>query len=387
MPFDLHPQDLPQATTATGATLLYVLPQGGPDPADTEGQVQAEMAGLAALGHRVVPFSLASREAEEAAPPVELVRRPFGLARAVRLAFTQTAMPARQALALGARVAEAARRHGCTLIHAAAADDGATAALVGARLAGVKASIAGRGREVYAEGRDLALKLGAADVAVAACREMAEEFKRLAPRARVRAVPAAVDADWFRPEPTAERNGRLLCIAALVPRSGLSVLIAALATLPADQRPVVDVIGAGPLLEQLRAEALERGVSDQLRFLGARGRRWIAQEGQQYLGLVEPGIVAPDGDRDPLPVAILQAMALELPVLATSLMAVREVVQPDCGHLVPPGEVVALARGLRWLAIMPESLRRRLGRAGRDRVLTEHTVEQRSTRLDRALAA
>jgi glycosyltransferase involved in cell wall biosynthesis len=386
MPFDLHRHDLPPAGASQSGGLLYVLPMGSADLADAEGQLTAEIAGLNALGRRVVPFSLQGEAADPAAA-ARLARRPFGLARAMRLALRQRALPPAEALELGARVAEAARRHGCAGIHAPAADAAATAALVGARLAGVRASIAGRGREVYAEGADLALKLAEADVAVAACAEMAEDFKRLAPRARVRAVPGAVDADWFRPEAGATRNGRLLCLAPLLPRSGLSVLVEALAALPPEGRPVVDVIGAGPLLEQLRAEALERGVTDGLRFLGARGRRWIAQEGQHYLGLVEPGIVAPDGDRDPLPAAVLQAMALELPVVATSLMGVRELVQPDCGHLVPPGEAVPLARGLRWLGLMPEELRRRLGRAGRDRVLAGYTLSQRSAGLAQAIAA
>ncbi|MGG5811922.1 glycosyltransferase family 4 protein [Falsiroseomonas sp. CW058] len=396
MPFDAGRRVHLPAGAGTAPPVLYVLPAPGAEPPETEQATAAEMEGLRGLGRPVVAFRLgmpaadapwraAAHAAMRGGRLGAMARNPLGLARATSFAMAQRAMPPRAALRLGARVAAAARLHGCGRVHAASTDAAATAALLGARMAGLPASIAATGRDVYADATDLPLKLRAADLVLAACTEMAQDLRDLAPRSRVRAVNRGVDTDLFRPEPGIERNGRLLCLAPLVPRSGVSTLLAALGELPPEQRPVVDVIGAGPLLEALRAEALERQVSDHVRFLGRRGRRWIAEEAQRYLGLVAPGVVAPDGDRDPAPVGVLQAMALELPVVASALMAMREVVQPDCGHLVPAGEATPLARGMRWLHAMPEDLRRRLGRAGRDRVLAGYTMVQRATRLAQAL--
>lgn len=400
MPFDAPRQNAADTAARQGGSVLYVLPTDAGEGTETDDLISAEVAGLRNLGTRVHPLSLnnATARLEPAlaaeammvgkAPRLglsETARNPFALARATRLAMAQRSLPAAEALRMGARVAAAAREQGCSSIHAVASDAAATAALIGGRLAGMPVSIAGRGGEVYAKADDLALKLRAADIAVAACTEMAEDFRDLAPRARVRAVHRGIDAEWFRPGPGLERNGRILCLSPLVPRSGISTMLAALAQMPVECRPVVDVIGAGPLLESLRAEALERGISDHARFLGARGRRWVAEEGQHYLGLVAPGIVAPDGDRDPAPVAVLQAMALELPVVASALMGLREIVQPDSGHLVPPGEASPLARGLHWLSIMPEDHRRRLGRSGRDRVLGGYTMADRAVALAQTL--
>jgi colanic acid/amylovoran biosynthesis glycosyltransferase len=387
MPFDTERRSPPPVPAEDVPPVLYVIPAtAGTDGED--GGIAEEMAALRALGRPAVPFRLgpppagrAGREALRAA-----AGNPLGLARAARLAVAQRAMAASDALRLGARVAAAARQHNCGRIHAAAADAAATAALLGGRLAGLSVSIAGRGGEVYAGAEDLALKLRAADLVLAACTQMAEDFRTMAPRSRVRAVECGIDAELFRPAPGVVRNGRLLCLAPLLPRSGIGTLLAALAALPPEGRPVVDVIGAGPLMDPLRAEALERGVSDQVRFLGRRGARWVAAEGVRYLGLVAPNVVAPDGDRDPAPPAVLQAMAMELPVVATSLMAMREVVQPDCGHLVPPGEALPLARAIAWLAALPEDARRRFGRAGRERVLAGHTLSHRAARLAQALS-
>ncbi len=401
MPFDA-PRHSPTTAARDGkAPILYVLPttEGG----EADGLISAEVNSLRQLGCTVVPFApkgmagwidpdiaLEAAATDAAVPHDNLARaarNPFGLARATRLALAQQALRAAEAMQLGARVAAAARQFGCGSIHAVSTDSAATAALIGGRMTGLRVTMASQGGEIYRHGDDLALKLRAAAVSLAACTEMADDFRNMAPRATVRALHRGIDAEWFAAASRVQRNGRVLCLAPLVPRSGISTLLAAIGELPRERRLVVDVIGGGPLLEALRAEALERDVTDHVRFLGTRGRRWVAEEGQHYLGLVAPGIVAPDGDRDPAPVAVLQAMALQLPVLASSLMGLREIVQVDSGHLVPPGEAVPLARGLRWLSLLPEAQRRQLGQAGRDRVLSGYTMADRAAALVEAVTA
>jgi glycosyltransferase involved in cell wall biosynthesis len=393
MPFDSQSPVLPRTSLAR-TPLLYLLPSQPDRDAGSAGLLAAEIAGLRSLGRPILPFLLgpqgygadaellaeARRVAAAAAesPLKRAFTRPLGLARAARLAMRQTSMPAGKAMALGARVAAAALRHGCTGIHATTSDAGATAALIGGRLAGLQVSLAtGAG-----DAPDLPLQLGAADLVLAPSRETASALSDLAPLARIHVVPQGLDAQWFRPGSGMSRNGRLLCLAPLVPQSGLAALIGALARMPPAARPVIDVIGAGPLLETLRATALEAGVSDHLRFLGARGRDWVAAEGARYLGLVAPGL---PGEAAGVPIAVLQAMALELPVLASALPGLREVLPAEAGHLVSPGDEMALARGLHWLMTMPEEQRRRFGTAGRARVLHGLTVGDRAASLARLL--
>lgn len=377
----------------SNAPLLYLLPARAGHEAGADDLVAAEIAELRQLGRAVVPFLIGlDRHVAEARLTAETVRpsgaapvsamshafkRPFGLTRAVRLALRQGNMPAGEAMALGARVATAATRWGGSAIHAAGIDAGTTAALIGGRLAGLPVSLAAQSA---AETPDLSLQLGAADLVVASSRALAVALAALAPEARIHVVPQGLDAAWFRAEQTAPRNGRLLCLAPLVQQAGLATLIAALALLPAQARPVVDVIGAGPLLETLRADALDAGVSDHHCFLGTRGRAWVASEASRYGGLVSPG-----SGHEQVPMAVLQAMALELPVLATALPVMLEVVPADAGYLVPPDNVETLAQGLRWLSAMPEEQRRRYGAAGRDRLLHGMTLTDRAAALARLL--
>lgn len=380
------------------APLLYLLPaQHDQDPA-TEGLLAAEVAGLRHLGRPILPFMLgpesygadaalvdeAQRAAEKTAqnPLKRAFSRPIGLARAAQLAMRQSGMTATAAMALGARIAAVAERHGCGAIHATATDSSATAALIGGRLAGLHVSVVAQGMGDSVTAPDLPLQLGAADLVVAPNQALATALSTLAPGALIHIVPQGLDAALFRADHAAPRNGRVLFLSPLVQQAGLSMVIAGLAQIPQTVRPVVDVIGAGPLLELLRAEALEAGVSDHLRFLGARGRDWVAAEAPRYLGLVSPSL---GGEPSAVPVAVLQAMALELPVLATALAGVREILPADAGQLVAPGDTAGLALGLRWLADMPEEQRRRFGLAGRERVLRGLTVADRAASLDRLL--
>lgn len=370
MPFDA----MPQGPAFPPAPLLYILPARRSRADDS--LASAEIASLRRLG---IPVVVASSAIPGAVPS----RNPLALLRAGRFALAQQDMPAGLALRLGASVAAAFRQHGCGAIHVAAADEAATVALVGARIAGATLSMAVRERDEQAPADGLARKLRAAGLALASGPAMAARLRGQAPRARIRAVPPAIEGVALAAAPPADRNGRLLCLAPMEEEAGLPRLLAALASLAPDQRPVVDFIGSGRLLDILRAEALELGVSDHARFLGARDDRWLAAEGPRYLGLATPTPGAADqGAAD----QALQAMALRLPVVALAAPAVQDIVQPDCGHLVPAGDVQALGRALRWLAIMPEDHRRRLGEAGRDRVLGGHTMGARAAALAQAIA-
>ncbi|NGM22348.1 glycosyltransferase [Roseomonas stagni] len=357
MPFDA----MPEGPATAPAPLLWVLP--------AKCEAPAEIAALRRLGLTVVPFVV-----EHDAPPAALPRNPLALARATRIAFASRDLPAREALRRGARIAAAFQAWGCGAIHVAGDGATTTAALTGAKLAGAPISV------VAEPGFAAAPALRAADIVFATGAAMAEELRALAPATPLRILPPAIA--WPAPWATsgaapADCNGRLLCLDPMAGGAGVPTLLAALASLPPGQRPVVDLIGSGPLFDAWRAEALERGVSDQARFLGARSPGWLATEGPRYLGFIAAAGSVEDS---------LRAMVLTLPVIGPATAGMREVVAADCGHLVPPGDAQALARALRWLAILPQDQRLLLGEAGRDRVLGRHTMATRAAALARGLA-
>lgn len=102
---------------------------------------------------------------------------------------------------------------------------------------------------------------------------------------------------------------------------------------------------------------------------------------------VLPCRVAEDGDRDGVPVALMEAMARGVPVVTTAVGGIGELVEDGrTGLLVPPDDAVSLRQALHRLAT-DSGLRRRMGRAGRDHVRTTRQPRVRSRRLLECLAA
>jgi len=172
-----------------------------------------------------------------------------------------------------------------------------------------------------------------------------------------------------------------------VPKKGVEVLLQALAALPPEVHWRYEHVGDGPLREALAAAAARLGVAERITWRGARPQEEvIAAYGGADL-FVLASRVAADGDRDGLPNVLLEAGALELPVVASRIGAVSELVEDRVnGRLVPPDDPAALAAALVALIGDPAA-RLRLGRAGRRRVLEQFATEPGIDRLAARLAA
>lgn len=170
----------------------------------------------------------------------------------------------------------------------------------------------------------------------------------------------------------AQENGTLTIGTAgrLVERKGLEVLLEALGQAKrrgASVRAVV--IGDGPLLEPLKQQALQWQVASQVEFTGALQ----AEEVRQRLGTL--GAFTLVSESEGMPLTLLEALAAGLPLLATPVGAVPDLVQEGVnGFLVPVGDVEALAERLCELASQPERVER-MGQASRELYLANYTEE------------
>lgn len=120
------------------------------------------------------------------------------------------------------------------------------------------------------------------------------------------------------------------------------------------------------------------------------GLRDVTTKGVHSIGSVSPAampelyrkfdvLLAP-GVREGMSLAVLEAMATGLPVVASDIPSMREIIKDGYGGvLCPLGDVTAFAGALRRLAAAPE-LRARMGAYNRARVEREHTVEQMADR-------
>jgi glycosyltransferase involved in cell wall biosynthesis len=136
---------------------------------------------------------------------------------------------------------------------------------------------------------------------------------------------------------------------------GVDILVRALADLPG---VTAVIVGDGPESSSLRALARDLGVADRVHFVG-----WSDQV-RGWLGAID--VFALPSLMEGLPLSICEAMLAGLPVVATDVGGVGEIVADGVtGLLVPPKDPGALTLALRSLQDDP-GLRRRLGDAGRD---------------------
>jgi glycosyltransferase involved in cell wall biosynthesis len=183
---------------------------------------------------------------------------------------------------------------------------------------------------------------------------------------------------------------RLLCVARLIEPKGLLELLGACDLLTQRGEPFVcDVVG-GPDEPQytsywVRLKLLHRrlGLQRSVRFHGPQPFDAVLDWYRQADIFVLPCVVAANGCHDITPNSLIEAMAMRLPVVSTTITALPEIVENgENGLLVPPGDVTALADAIARLMHDPH-LRRRLGENARMRVEQRFDVERNVLHLDR----
>ncbi len=168
-------------------------------------------------------------------------------------------------------------------------------------------------------------------------------------------------------------------VCSLIPLKRVDVLLSAVARLRAGEtRPLYClIVGDGPELPRLRALADTLGLRDTCRFVG------FQPDALSYIGALDIFVLA--SAQEGLPRTVLEAMLLGRPVVASDVTGTRELVMHgETGYLFPSGDVDALANCLHAL-IHDETLRARLGMAGKQRVAQHFSIERYVQGVEREL--
>lgn len=173
--------------------------------------------------------------------------------------------------------------------------------------------------------------------------DLRRHLEAIAPDARLRVVPNLVDTSLFHPRDESRRNGgfRLLVVALLNENKGVGDLLESLAAARGLLGAVtLDVIGDGPVRASLERRSGDLGLSDAVTFHGTRSRAEVAAAMRDADAFVLPS----RGEN--LPCVVIEALASGLPVVATRVGGVPELVDESNGLLVPPASPDALADAL-----------------------------------------
>ncbi|MEM1213558.1 MAG: glycosyltransferase family 4 protein [Planctomycetota bacterium] len=409
--------------SAQPAHILYLASQL---PKRSETFVYREVLGLRRLGVRVSTASLYAPDTDLGDPTLDalaaethvvygsgirgklavyrdafrqsLIRPPKGLTEAPPLYWMKHLFQWEAGYALAYRMRQT-RLPGVTHVHAHFAHTPATVALACATALGVPFSFTGHAADLFRDGHALRTKLRRA--AFVSCisdwhrgwyREAAPDLEL--PDAKLPVIRCGVDVDAFTPteKPHAEDAPlRLLAVGRLVPKKGFDVLLHAVAKLHEQmQRPVccVHLIGDGPESSTLHALRKQLQLQDHVTLAGAASNDAVRAAMADADAFVLPCKIDPNGgDKDGIPVVLMEAMASGLPAVSGDLPAIRELITPNAtGLMCKPGDADDLCSVLRRM-VEDAELRARLATAGRERVLDEFALTPNLRRIMQAFHA
>lgn len=208
-------------------------------------------------------------------------------------------------------------------------------------------------------------------------RKLLEELYPSETRGKMVVIHYGVDPELYVDEvkrmPAA--RPRILCVASHRPYKGLPYLIEACRMLR-DEGYVFDcnLVGTGPMRDELAAMIRDRNLEDCVHLLGAKPEAEVARLLKETTFFVLPSIIQKDGTMEGMPNALIEAMATGRAVISTSIAGIPELIDHGItGLLVPPEDSVRLADAIRQMLDDPERTRR-MGERGRERILGEFNI-------------
>ena len=137
----------------------------------------------------------------------------------------------------------------------------------------------------------------------------------------------------------------------------------------------LEIVGEGPLRKDLEIALKKWNLCSQVCLLGLMSQGQIVEKMRKARCFVQHSMVAPDGDSEGTPVALLEAQLCGLPVVATRHAGIPEVViDGETGFLIDEGDVNGMAFAM-LRAVLDPSLAGKLGAKGRRHILNNFTLD------------
>jgi len=381
-------------------------------PRATDTFIQREVAGLRARGFDIRTFSVRRPgEEHEVAREVVIEKEkthyllPVGVTRLILSNFAafvsrpgrylgglvlalRTRRPGLRGLALqfayfqeAILLSVAVRRQRITHLHNHLGDNSGTVTLLASRLTGIGYSITIHGPHIFFDPTHWALreKLRYSQFVICIsyyCRSQMMLFTDPADWERLRIVRCGVDPERFRYHEVRQQVKNLLYAGRLAVEKGLGFLFESLRDLSARGYELeLTLLGDGNDREHLQELARRLGIGERVVFAGYASQEQLRESLQRSDLFILPSFA------EGVPVSLMEAMACGVPVLATAVGGVAELVEPEhTGLLVPPADSEALSNAIARYCSDVE-LRQRVSRSGRQAVVARFNLDSEVEKL------
>jgi glycosyltransferase involved in cell wall biosynthesis len=198
---------------------------------------------------------------------------------------------------------------------------------------------------------------------------------------KVQVVHCGLEAEHFIAAPPKAESRLLVCLGRLCEQKGQLLLVEAADRLKrSGEQFTLVFVGDGPMRGVLEQRVRQFDMQDEVRFVGWQTGSQVMDWLHECRAMVLPSFA------EGLPVAIMEAMALGRPAITTFIAGIPELVNRDCGWLVPAGSVPDLVTAIRECLECPPETLAGMGQVAADRVRIDHDIHREAGRLSQLLA-
>lgn len=274
-------------------------------------------------------------------------------------------------------------------VHATWATHPALAAYVIRILTGIPYSFAAHSHEIYVDRTMLGEKIRRSEFFITISeynrKLLTDHYGRDAAE-KMHVVRCGVDTEFFSPRPSVRRSRpfTILCVASLEAHKGHRYLIEACTEL---KKSGIGfrclLVGEGDCRQAIERMIRECGLADQVQLLGRQDRDRVVALMHEADVVTLQSLMTPSGMSEGIPVSLMEAMAAGVPVIASSIRGIPELVEHGrAGLLIPAGDAAALTEALMTIYSSPE-IARALGIRGREKII--HNFDLRANTQLKAL--
>ena len=209
------------------------------------------------------------------------------------------------------------------------------------------------------------------------CKSQLIRFSSIENAEKIHIVRCGLEpGDFDSVSPIGSENQTFVCVGRLCPQKGQAQIPAAVAALR-DEFPGLKIIlvGDGESREDIEAAIARHNVGGMIEITG-----WMENQKVRKILAANRALLLPSY-AEGLPVVIMEALALGRPVISTYIAGIPELVDEDCGWIIPAGSHEALVNAMRAALKAPFDELAAKGQEGRRRIERDHDIDKEAEKL------
>lgn len=267
-------------------------------------------------------------------------------------------------------------------LHAHFGTNPAMVARLASKLSGIPYSFTVHGPDEFDAPVQLDLRGKIADAAFCVAissygRSQLMRWSAVADWPKIEVVRCGVDAAFLDGAPPPPQPAARFCaVARLSAQKGIPLLIEAAARLRDEGKAFeLVLVGDGELRSEIEAMIARLNLPEIVRIIGWASSEEVIRHLGEARAMVLPSFA------EGLPVVIMEALALERPVVVTAIAGTPELVDAECGWVIPAGSVDALVAAMRAAVDAAPAALATMGKVGRERVAAQHDARTNGRQL------